>query len=89
MSVRVRFAPSPTGYIHLGNVRTALFNYLFAKNKGGQFILRVEDTDLVRSKDEYRLAMIEDLSWMGIKWDEGPEIGGDYGPYLQSERLET
>lgn len=89
MSVRVRFAPSPTGYIHLGNVRTALFNYLFAKNKGGKFILRVEDTDLVRSKDEYRLAMMEDLCWMGIKWDEGPEIGGDYGPYLQSERIET
>ncbi len=89
MSVRVRFAPSPTGYIHLGNVRTALFNYLFAKNKGGKFVLRVEDTDLVRSKDEYRLAMMEDLCWMGIKWDEGPEIGGDYGPYLQSERLAT
>jgi len=89
MQVRVRFAPSPTGYIHLGNVRTALFNYLFAKNKGGKFILRVEDTDLARSKEEYRLAMMEDLCWMGIKWDEGPEIGGDYGPYLQSQRLET
>jgi len=85
--IRVRFAPSPTGYIHLGNVRTALFNYLFAKHQGGKFILRVEDTDLERSKPEYREAMIEDLRWMGIEWNEGPEVGGDYGPYLQSERL--
>ena len=87
MSVRVRFAPSPTGYIHLGNVRTALFNYLFAKNHGGRFILRVEDTDLERSKQEYRDGLLEDLCWMGIRWDEGPEVGGDYGPYLQSERM--
>lgn len=85
--IRVRFAPSPTGYIHLGNVRTALFNYLFAKSKGGKFILRVEDTDLERSKPEYREALMEDLRWMGIQWDEGPEAGGEYGPYLQSERL--
>ncbi len=85
--IRVRFAPSPTGYIHLGNVRTALFNYLFAKHQGGKFILRVEDTDLERSKPEYREAMIEDLRWMGIEWNEGPEVGGAYGPYLQSERL--
>lgn len=89
MSVRVRFAPSPTGYLHLGNVRTALFNYLFTRNQGGKFILRVEDTDLARSKDEYREAMLEDLCWMGIRWDEGPGVGGDYGPYLQSERLGT
>ncbi len=89
MSVRVRFAPSPTGYIHLGNVRTALFNYLFAKNQNGQFILRVEDTDLERSKPEYRQALIEDLAWIGIRWDEGPETGGAYGPYLQSQRLAT
>ncbi len=85
--VRVRFAPSPTGYIHLGNVRTALFNFLFAKHQGGKFILRVEDTDLERSKPEYREALMEDLRWMGIQWDEGPEVGGAYGPYLQSERL--
>ncbi len=85
--IRVRFAPSPTGYIHLGNVRTALFNYLFAKNQGGKFILRVEDTDLERSKPEYREALMEDLRWMGIQWDEGPEAGGSFGPYLQSERL--
>lgn len=86
--VRVRFAPSPTGYIHLGNVRTALFNYLFAKRQGGKFILRVEDTDIERSKPEYRAGLLEDLRWMGIIWDEGPEAGGQYGPYLQSERLE-
>lgn len=85
--VRVRFAPSPTGYIHLGNVRTALFNYLFARSHGGQFILRVEDTDLERSKPEYREALIEDLCWIGIKWDEGPGKDGNFGPYLQSERM--
>ncbi len=87
--IRVRFAPSPTGYIHLGNVRTALFNYLFAKREGGKFILRVEDTDQERSKQEYREALAEDLLWMGIKWDEGPEVGGPHGPYQQSERLDT
>jgi nondiscriminating glutamyl-tRNA synthetase len=84
---RVRFAPSPTGFLHIGNVRTALFNYLFAKRTGGKFILRVEDTDLERSKPEYREALLEDLLWMGIRWDEGPGVGGEYGPYLQSERL--
>ncbi len=86
--VRVRFAPSPTGYLHLGNVRTALFNYLFAKRQGGQFILRVEDTDRERSKDEYRRGLMEDLLWMGLRWDEGPEVGGSCGPYVQSERME-
>lgn len=86
--IRVRFAPSPTGYLHIGNVRTALFNYLFAQRNGGKFILRIEDTDLERSRLEYREALMEDLRWMGIQWDEGPEAGGDYGPYLQSERLE-
>ena len=85
--IRVRSAPSPTGYLHIGNVRTALFNYLFSKGQGGKFILRVEDTDLERSKPEYREALIEDLAWMGIRWDEGPGVGGDFGPYLQSERL--
>jgi glutamyl-tRNA synthetase len=85
--IRVRFAPSPTGFIHIGNLRTALFNYLFAKRDGGQFILRVEDTDLERSKPEDREALLEDLLWMGIRWDEGPGVGGEYGPYLQSERL--
>ncbi len=86
--MRVRFAPSPTGYLHLGNIRTALFNYLQAKKSGGKFILRVEDTDLERSKPEYRAALVEDMTWMGIRWDEGPEIGGQFGPYLQSERMD-
>ena len=85
--IRVRFAPSPTGFLHLGNIRTALFNFLYARRHDGQFILRIEDTDLERSKKEYREALIEDMSWMGIRWNEGPEIGGPYGPYLQSERL--
>ncbi|MSR76760.1 MAG: glutamate--tRNA ligase [Candidatus Omnitrophica bacterium] len=86
--IRVRFAPSPTGYLHLGNVRTALFNYLFAKANGGKFILRVEDTDKERSRKEYLESQKEDLLWMGLRWDEGPEVDGPYGPYLQSERLE-
>jgi len=84
--VRVRFAPSPTGFLHIGNVRTALFNYLFAKNSKGQFILRIEDTDKERSKPEFINQIYEDLRWLGIEWDEGPDIGGDSGPYLQSER---
>ena len=87
-TVRVRFAPSPTGFLHIGNVRTALFNFLFARHVGGAFILRVEDTDIARSKPEYREALMEDLLWMGIRWDEGPGIGGSHGPYQQSERLE-
>lgn len=87
--IRVRFAPSPTGYLHLGNIRTALFNFLFSAGKGGKFILRVEDTDRERSKPEYAQALQEDLLWMGIRWDEGPGVGGDYGPYSQSDRMET
>lgn len=86
--VRVRFAPSPTGLMHMGNVRTALFNWLFAKNKGGVFILRIEDTDQARSRPEYTTRLVEDLRWLGIDWQEGPEIGGPFGSYLQSERLE-
>lgn len=86
--IRVRFAPSPTGYLHLGNMRTALFNYLFAKHEGGQFVLRCEDTDLERSKEEYLQSQIEDLAWMGIRWDEGPDVGGEFGPYRQSQRME-
>jgi glutamyl-tRNA synthetase len=85
--VRVRFAPSPTGYLHIGNARTALFNYLFAKKNNGKFILRIEDTDKERSKKEYEDAIIEDLKWLGIEWDEGPDIGGAFGPYRQSERI--
>ncbi|XP_030461350.1 glutamate--tRNA ligase, chloroplastic/mitochondrial [Syzygium oleosum] len=84
--VRVRFAPSPTGNLHVGGARTALFNYLFARSKGGKFVLRIEDTDLERSTKESEEAMLQDLSWLGLDWDEGPGIGGDFGPYRQSER---
>lgn len=86
--IRVRFAPSPTGYIHVGNARTALFNWLFARQKGGVFVLRVEDTDIERSREEYERNLIQDLRWLGLDWDEGPDVGGKYGPYRQSERLE-
>lgn len=86
MTVRVRFAPSPTGYLHIGGARTALYSYLFAKANGGKFILRVEDTDLERSKREYEDAQIDDLKWCGIEYDEGPDKPGEYGPYRQSER---
>ncbi len=86
--IRVRFAPSPTGYLHLGNIRTALFNYLFAKRTQGKFILRMEDTDRERSRQEYMDAQEEDLLWMGLRWDEGPGVEGPYGPYQQSQRLD-
>jgi len=86
--MRVRFAPSPTGYLHLGNIRTALFNYLWAKKQNGKFVLRIEDTDTERSKPEYEQAFLEDLRWLGLQWDEGPEVGGEFGPYHQSQRLE-
>ncbi|XP_074357150.1 glutamate--tRNA ligase, chloroplastic/mitochondrial-like [Apium graveolens] len=85
-AVRVRFAPSPTGNLHVGGARTALFNYLFARSKGGKFVLRIEDTDLERSTKESEEAVLQDLSWLGLHWDEGPDVGGDYGPYRQSER---
>ncbi len=88
MTVRVRFAPSPTGYLHIGGARTALYSYLFAKAHGGQYILRVEDTDLERSKREYEEAQIGDLKWLGINHDEGPDVGGNLGPYRQSERMQ-
>ncbi|CAN1142173.1 Glutamate--tRNA ligase, chloroplastic/mitochondrial [Linum perenne] len=84
--VRVRFAPSPTGNLHVGGARTALFNYLFARANGGKFVLRIEDTDLERSTRESEEAVLKDLSWLALDWDEGPGIGGDYGPYRQSER---
>lgn len=88
MSVRVRFAPSPTGYLHIGGARTALYCHLIAKAKGGQFILRIEDTDQERSKPEYETAMIEDIQWCGLDYHEGPDRPGDYGPYRQSERMD-
>lgn len=87
--VRVRFAPSPTGYVHVGNARTALFNWLFARHCGGAFVLRIEDTDVERSKKEYEQKLLEDLRWFGIDWDEGPDKGGAFAPYRQSERKET
>ncbi|PJA61793.1 MAG: glutamate--tRNA ligase [bacterium (Candidatus Ratteibacteria) CG_4_9_14_3_um_filter_41_21] len=87
--MRLRFAPSPTGYLHIGNARTALFNYLLAKKHQGRFILRIEDTDIARSKKEFEAGIIEDLRWLGLNWDEGPDKGGDFGPYRQSERLKT
>ncbi len=84
--IRVRFAPSPTGYLHVGGARTALFNWLFARHHGGKFILRIEDTDRERSKPEYEEAIIRDLQWLGLDWDEGPSLGGSFGPYRQTER---
>ena len=86
MSVRVRFAPSPTGYLHIGGARTCLYNYLFAKKMGGTLIVRVEDTDLERSTREFENSQMNDLRWLGLEWDEGPGKDGQYGPYRQSER---
>ena len=85
--IRVRYAPSPTGFLHIGNARTALFNYLFARHYGGDFIIRIEDTDRKRHVDEGELSQLENLKWLNLNWDEGPDVGGDYGPYRQSERL--
>jgi len=86
--VRVRFAPSPTGSLHIGGARTALFNLLFARHNNGTFVLRIEDTDTERSTEESAAQIIRSLKWLGIEWDEGPEKGGDFGPYFQSQRLE-
>lgn len=85
--MRVRFAPSPTGYLHVGNVRTALFNWLLARGSGGSFILRIEDTDVERSTLVSEASIMRDLAWLGLDWDEGPDVGGSRGPYRQSERL--
>lgn len=86
--VRTRFAPSPTGYLHIGGVRTALFNWLFTRRHGGQFILRIDDTDQQRHVEEALRPILEGLRWLGIEWDEGPDVGGPYAPYYQSQRLE-
>jgi glutamyl-tRNA synthetase len=86
MSVRVRFAPSPTGNLHIGGARTALFNWLYARTVAGTFVLRIEDTDEDRSTPEYEAVVLRELRWCGVDWDEGPEVGGPYGPYRQSER---
>ncbi len=87
LNVRVRFAPAPTGLLHIGNARTALFNYIFARRHGGTFILRIEDTDAERSTEASMGRILEDLEWLGIRWEEGPDRGGSAGPYLQSQRL--
>ena len=86
--LRVRFAPSPTGYLHIGGARTALFNWLFARHHHGKFVLRIEDTDIKRNTEEAAAAIYEGLTWLGLDWDEGPHIGGNFGPYLQSERTD-
>ena len=88
MSVRVRFAPSPTGALHPGSARTVLFNYLFARKHGGSFILRIEDTDQSRFDPASLDSILAGIRWLGLNWDEGPEVGGDFGPYFQSERLD-
>ena len=87
MSVRVRFAPSPTGLLHVGNVRTALFNWLFARQCDGVLILRIEDTDVERSEKRFEDQLQRDLRWLGLNWDEGADVGGPHGPYRQTERL--
>jgi nondiscriminating glutamyl-tRNA synthetase len=87
--MRLRFAPSPTGHLHVGNARTALFNWLLARGSGGTFILRIEDTDRDRSTADSEHSIVEDLRWLGLDWDEGPDVGGDAGPYRQSERLDS
>src|SRR6056297_3153491 len=87
--IRTRFAPSPTGYLHIGGVRTALFNWLLAKQSGGQFILRIDDTDAGRNVAEALQPILDGFRWLGIQWDEGPEVGGPYGPYYQSQRSDA
>src|SRR6187402_3019117 len=85
--IRVRFAPSPTGYLHVGGARTALFNWLLARRDGGVFVLRIEDTDAERSSDDMVTGILEGLRWLGLSWDEGPRVNGPYAPYFQSQRL--
>jgi glutamyl-tRNA synthetase len=85
-SVRVRFAPSPTGFFHIGSARTALFNWLYARHTGGKFILRIEDTDKERNSDAFLKVILDSMHWLGMDWDEGPGVGGDFGPYFQSQR---
>ncbi|MGB7133641.1 MAG: glutamate--tRNA ligase family protein, partial [Acidobacteriaceae bacterium] len=84
---RVRFAPSPTGFLHVGNARTALYNWLYARHTGGAFLLRIEDTDIDRSEARHETQLMEDLRWLGLDWDEGPGVEGPHAPYRQSERL--
>ena len=84
--IRVRFAPSPTGHLHVGGARTALFNWLYARKTGGTFILRIEDTDASRSTSESYEGILRGMRWLGLDWDEGPDVGGEFGPYIQSAR---
>jgi len=86
--IRVRFAPSPTGHLHIGGARTALFNFLYARRQNGVFVLRIEDTDVERSTEESTRMILEDLKWLGLTWDEGPEVGGPHGPYFQTQRMD-
>ena len=86
--MRVRFAPSPGGHLHVGNARTALFNWLLARHHGGTFVLRIEDTDAERSTEQSERSILDDLRWLGLDWDEGPDRGGSFGPYRQSDRLD-
>ena len=88
MTTRVRYAPSPTGLQHIGGVRTALFNWFFAKSTGGKFILRIEETDRERYSDESLQDLFDTMDWLGLDWDEGPEKGGPYAPYIQSQRFD-
>ncbi|GAF37247.1 glutamyl-tRNA synthetase [Lentilactobacillus farraginis DSM 18382 = JCM 14108] len=85
-AIRVRYAPSPTGHLHIGNARTAIFNYLFARHNKGKFIIRIEDTDTKRNVADGEKSQLDNLKWLGLDWDEGPDVGGDFGPYRQSER---
>ncbi|MFW5735947.1 MAG: glutamate--tRNA ligase family protein, partial [Halanaerobium sp.] len=87
-NIRLRFPPSPTGKIHIGNMRTALFNWLVAKQKDGELVLRIEDTDQARSTKEFEEIIIKEMEWLGLDADEGVGIGGDYGPYRQTERID-
>src|ERR1043166_1868230 len=86
MTIRTRFAPSPTGYLHIGGVRTALFNWLLARRLGGQFILRIDDNDAERNRPEALEPILDGFRWLGIGWDEGPEVGGAFGPYFSLQR---
>ena len=88
MTVRVRIAPSPTGLVHVGNVRAALFNWMFARHNNGVFILRIDDTDLERSEQQYEDEIKAGFRWLGLDWDEGVDVGGDRGPYRQSDRMD-
>ncbi len=87
--VRVRFAPSPTGHLHIGGARTAIYNWAFARRHGGTFVLRIEDTDPERSTDENTQAIIRAMEWLGLDYDEGPIVGGSYGPYFQTQRADS